>query len=199
MILLDPARSSDECCCFIGTTAAIIGAIGAATSAGATIYGAHKQSEASDKATAAQTQANEQALQFQREQAEYQAQQEEVNRRANYDQWAAKRRYQGSIGQMLGLGSSEVPAYVPGITPHFTGGPARGSFGQMVNAGPAMGAQAPPMASMMPRGPMPFGAAVAGGTPMPGAVPGVDPRLMAGNGGYVDPRRRLGSFGQMVA
>lgn len=156
------ASQSDK---FIGTTAAIISAIGAATTAGASIYGAHKQAgaasdaaklttDAANHAADVQARSNAEALAFERQQADYQAREMEVDRRANYDQQAAKLRRIGSIGQMLGLGGVEIPAYVPSAPANFSAGP------------PAPGA---PAAGLPTAPPMPasFGAML----DQPGRVP----------------------------
>jgi hypothetical protein len=161
---------------FIGTTAAIISAIAMGAGAAASVYGAHKQADSAteaaklstDAATHAadvQAQSNREALEFQRQQAEAEWQNSEVNRRGNYDQWAAKRRNIGSIGQFLGLGGGgDIPAYVPSVDPRFVAGgaPAAGA--------PAAGATGGP-GGPAPRRP-----------PASTAAP-IDPRLLGGNTG----------------
>jgi hypothetical protein len=101
--------------CFgIGT-----GVAGAAQAAG-TVAAADITAGATKDAAAKQLQANEEAVQFEREQAQQAALQAETDRKANYGQWAAHERGVGTIGQMLGLGGKEIPDYVPGIAPTFT-------------------------------------------------------------------------------
>ena len=176
--------------CVATSTAVGIGI--AAGTAGAGIYAAHKTAGAAEDAAKLQTdaanhaadvegQSTAEALAFQRQQAQYQAQQDEINRRANYDQWAAKQRKVGSIGQMLGLGGVEVPDYVPGATPNFNA-PTSVGAGQT----PAAAAAAPPssigamvdnpygrsrvMPGLPAAAPLPFAATSAGGAPMPGPM-----------------------------
>lgn len=85
MIALDPERSADEICCFIGTTAAIIMAATAAASAGSSIYAANKtastaqasaatQAAAANRAAELEAQSSSSALDFTKQQeAERQA------------------------------------------------------------------------------------------------------------------------------
>lgn len=94
----------------------------AAVSGTANLIGASKQAGAQEDAAAAQLKANEEALAFEKQQAQYNAQETEVNRKANYDLMVAKAKKLGSLSQMLGLGGGpDIPAYVPGVTPNFTG------------------------------------------------------------------------------
>lgn len=58
-------------------------------------------------------------LAFLRQQAQIAQQQGEVDRRANYDQWANRERRLGSVGQALGFGGRSVPGYVPGVPQQF--------------------------------------------------------------------------------
>jgi hypothetical protein len=220
------AEQSDR---FIGTTAAILSAIGAGISAGSSIYGANKQAGAAETAAKLQTdaanhaadvqaQSNREALQFEREQAAYAAQQTEVDRHANYDQWAARQRRVGSIGDYLGFKgtANNLPAYVPGVVPDFGSAVASPS---PVNAPVSVGAgQTPAAAAMRPavmaRAPLNFGAALdARGSPARGAVPfassmppgvsAIDPAALAeiqrrqgGNVGIIPPR--YASFGSYL-
>lgn len=114
--------SADRVECFIATgTAAVIAAItaaGASTAKGVMDSRAAKnaaaiQAQASDKAVTAQTTATDKALDFQKQQADLDAQRAEANRRGDYDSWAARERRVGTLGQMLGLPAREVPDYVP--------------------------------------------------------------------------------------
>lgn len=94
--------------------AAVIGAIiSAAATTGGTIYAVKKSQQAADaslqaerETTAAQTKSNDKALSYQ-----YAA--DEANRRANYDQWAAREGRLSTLGGMLGLPARNIPAYVP--------------------------------------------------------------------------------------
>jgi hypothetical protein len=72
-----------------------------------------KQLEATKYAADAQAKAAADSLAFQRQQADYNAQVAESTRSANYDQWAAKQRQLGSVGDALGLPARAIPAYVP--------------------------------------------------------------------------------------
>lgn len=133
---------------------------------------------------------------FLREQADYTAHQAEVDRRANYGQYASNRRRIGSISQALGLGGVEVPEYVPGVESHFSNAPAP--------AGPSgWGGPPPPGATSGPQGapppPLNFGAALAGGAaaagqmaPPPGSAPTPEDLAalranMGGNTGIFNP------------
>jgi hypothetical protein len=69
MIALDPARSQDELCCFIGTTAALLLLAGAATTAGTTVYAANKSANAAEHAGTLQAKAADDQLAFAKQQA----------------------------------------------------------------------------------------------------------------------------------
>jgi hypothetical protein len=104
-------------------------------------------------ASDAQSQASANQLAFLRQQATYDAASAEANRAGNYDQWAAKQRQLGTVGQALGLPARDIPAYVP--LPAYGGGttaPAPGT-------GPA-GTVAPGVV-----GPGPGPSATSGGLP----------------------------------
>lgn len=114
----------------IGTGAAagsVGGPIGSIIGAGlglfGSLFGAHEQSAAADKAAQIQAdaaryaadqarQANEEALAFQKAQADRDFQISETNRRANYDQWAAREARVGTLAQLAGLPARQIPAYV---------------------------------------------------------------------------------------
>lgn len=81
--------------------------------------GAKQQAEAQDRATQAQTQAAQQTLAFQRQQAETDYQNQEVNRKANYQQFAARDARIGTLGEAVGLSPRRTPAYVPSIDPQY--------------------------------------------------------------------------------
>ncbi len=139
--------------------------ITAAATTGGTLYAAHKESEAANlsaaatrDATAAQTAANDKALAFQQQQAENAWRSGEADRQATYNQWRARENRISTAGQWLGLPGRDIPDYVPGIDPNFTG-----------PAAPAVAAGAAPTAAGAPTA----GAALAG---MPN---GIDPRLAA--------------------
>jgi hypothetical protein len=144
---------------------------------GSSIYGASKQAgaatdaaklstDAANHAADVQAQSNREALAFEREQADYQAQQTEINRKANYDQWAAHMQGVNSIGDFLHLGRKPIPAYVPGEPAGFAPtaaapagpgapgapGPMPANFGAMLAQPRPQAAQAAPLgfASSMP-------------------------------------------------
>ena len=89
------------------------------------LFGAHQQTSAANRAAEIQAaalkysadqqaQATAEALAFQKEQARRDYLSTETNRRANYDQWAAREaRLGNTLGVMLGLGPRDIPAYVP--------------------------------------------------------------------------------------
>jgi hypothetical protein len=79
--------------------------------------------------------ANADALKFQYANAENAYQNNEASRQGNYGLFAARERRLGTIGEEVGLGPREIPAYVPGVDPHF------GSVGDAASAGapPAAG------------------------------------------------------------
>lgn len=140
------------------TAAGIWGAGGAGTTAigvGATLFGnlfgAHMSSSAASEAAAEQAAALKysadlqakgaaDALAFTRSQAENAFQNNEASRHGNYDQWAARERRIGSVGDLLqlGLGPREIPQYVPGVDPNFGGSSApAGPGGPAAASGPA--------------------------------------------------------------
>lgn len=105
----------------------------AATAGGAVASGAlasHGVSSAADKQMQAQNYAADQQkkaadeqLAYQRQQAENTFRQQEADRKANYDQWAARQTRLNSIGAALGYGAgTTIPAYVPMTDPNYTAG-----------------------------------------------------------------------------
>lgn len=115
--------------------AAVLGPVIAAGVAGGTSLAAAKmQSGAASRAardsTAAanyaadrQAASTREALDFQRQMAQQAFREAETARRANYDQWAARERRLGSIGELLGYGSRGIPEYVGGVDPQFDAPP----------------------------------------------------------------------------
>lgn len=110
-------------------------AIAGAAAGGASIYGAHKTSSAANRAADLTTQAAnhgadlqkqaaDDALAFQKSQADAKAKQDEIDRRANYDQWAAGMDQHNRVRAALGYPTVPIPPYVPGATPTFSGPPA---------------------------------------------------------------------------
>lgn len=105
--------------------------IPAAASLFGNLFGAHKQASSADHAADIQAQAaryaadvqakaQAEALAFLRSQSENAYQNSETTRHGNYDQWAARERRLGTIGEALGYGTREVPGYVAGVDPKFT-------------------------------------------------------------------------------
>lgn len=82
---------------------------------------AQLQIEAANNAAAIQAQSAREAERFQREAAQHAFRESETARRGNYDQWAARERRLGSIGELLGFGTRGIPDYVPGVDPQFVG------------------------------------------------------------------------------
>jgi hypothetical protein len=97
-------------------------ALGAGT-ATAGIVGAKISSNAASDAAAAASVSNDKALAFQKQQAENDYRNQEVARKANFDQWAAGMGAKNSVRAALGLGRITVPAYVPSVDPNFGGAP----------------------------------------------------------------------------
>lgn len=183
---------------------ALATAIGAATAttvaaskqSGAVTDAAKLQTDAANHAADVQAKSAADTLAWNKQQAEQQWQQQETDRKANYDQWAAKRRNIGSIGQFLGLGiGGDIPGYVPSVDPRYVNGgtPLPAGAGQTPAAAAAQpGAMtAPPPASIgaaVTNGPTRTVVPFHGMLPPPPASPsGVDPRLMGGNTGVVPP------------
>ena len=104
-------------------TATLIAGLSAAGAAGAgAAIGSRAQSNAARQQTAAanyaadvQERTSREALDYQRQQAEEEARRYEIDRRANYDQWAARENRLGALSQMWGLGARPIPGYVPGV------------------------------------------------------------------------------------
>jgi hypothetical protein len=81
--------------------------------------GGRAQAKASRYAADLQDQGSLRSLDFLKSQAQNSWQNDEVNRRANYDQWLAGERRVASVGRALGYGQREIPAYVPTVDPRF--------------------------------------------------------------------------------
>lgn len=97
----------------------------------ANIYSANKQASTADKAAQiaadaskygvdAQTAASQAAEKFAREQGEYAYQASETANKANYGQYLAREHRLQSVGDLLGAGPRETPAYVPQPDPNYT-------------------------------------------------------------------------------
>lgn len=112
--------------------------IGAGIGLFGSLFGAHMQSQAASESAqieaAAQkyaadlaAKANADTLAFTKGQAENAFQNSEASRQGNYGMYAAAQRRLGSVGQLIGAGPREIPAYVPGVDPNFTGGASTGA------------------------------------------------------------------------
>lgn len=128
------------------------------------IVGAHKQSKAATHAadlvsTATshaadlEAEANAKELAFKQEQAKRDYMTAEANRRANYDQWRAREGRLGTLGEMIGQGSRQLPEYVPLPAYSETGAPNQPGGGGTNERGPVMppgsvGSYLPPRGSM---------------------------------------------------
>ncbi len=105
----------------IATSTAIALAV-AGASAGASVYSAHRQADAAEEAARlqsqgvqsgqqAQTQANNAALEFQKQQAEVERQRYEQSQRLNYGEYARRAAAARNIGQAFGFDLGPVPSY----------------------------------------------------------------------------------------
>lgn len=96
---------------------------GAAMSSHGVSSAADKQMQAANYAADQQKKAADDQLAYQRQQAENTYRQQEADRKANYDQWAARQTRLNSIGAALGYGAgTSIPAYVPIADPGYTTG-----------------------------------------------------------------------------
>lgn len=134
---------------------AAIAAAGAITSAkmqsSAAGSAANKQTAAANHAADVQGQSSREALDFAKQQAQQEATNAETTRRANYDQWASRERRLGSVGDALGYGGRDIPAYVPGAPASFTTpAPAQHADPRLLRTPPPVGSVgsylAPPVA-----------------------------------------------------
>lgn len=110
----------------LGASFWVPAAITGGTQLGGAIIGSHGANAAADKSAAGakyaadlEAKSTKEALDFARQQATSQAANDEINRKANYGLFAAREGRLGTVGQMLGLGPRQIPAYVPGQTPNF--------------------------------------------------------------------------------
>lgn len=159
----------------IGAGTAIAGIVGGGAALTGAALQSHAYGSAADEQTGAanhaadlQSQSTAAALAFQKQQAEAQWVNDEANRKANYDQWAAHEANVGSIGEWLGLGGKTIQPYVPGVDPRFLD----------ANAAPPPAGPTPAAAAARP----PMGSVGSYLTP-PSAPSGVNPALMGGNTG----------------
>src|SRR3990167_6009829 len=113
----------------LGAGTAIAGAIGGGTAiaSGAIQARAHGkaaklQTQSANYAADRQLESSKAAEAFQRQQAQATWVNQEGDRRANYDQWAARERRLGSVADALGYGQREIPGYVASIDPQFQSG-----------------------------------------------------------------------------
>ena len=107
---------------------------GGGIAAGASIYGAHKESGAVKESARRQTgaateaariedEANKREEAFQRQVKQQEWVENEAVRRANYDQWSARQRSLNAFRQKHGYGPVDIPGYVLSQDPGFGGGP----------------------------------------------------------------------------
>lgn len=135
-------------------TAIALSALAASAAAGGTVAAGAMSSHAANKgarlATDAanhgadlQAQSTREALDFQKSEAARSAANEEVTRRANYDQYVAQQRRRSTLGQMLGYAPIEIPPYVPLNTGQQPGQPGQpGPQGSPAPAGDLSAARA---------------------------------------------------------
>lgn len=110
------------------------------------LFSAKLQSDANTDATATQSKAAADALAYEKSQAAYQAQVDETNRKANYDQVAARSSQLSDLSQGLGGPSRSMPAYVPGPPSPF------GTMGGAVNPTTPPSAGTSPQTGATPAG-----------------------------------------------
>lgn len=96
-------------------------AIGAGATATGAIVSGHEQASAANNAAKIQSQSADKALQFEREQAARDQANFEATQKANYDQYAARQGDLSTLGNMVGLPSRNIPAYVPTTAGSLTG------------------------------------------------------------------------------
>lgn len=96
---------------FIGTTAAALMLASTAVGAGASLYGANKAASGANHAADLQSRASQDALAFQRGESTRDQANFEATQHANYDQWAAREGRIGQLGDLLGMGPRQIPAY----------------------------------------------------------------------------------------
>lgn len=101
------------------------------------LFGAHMQSKGADQvaeiaAAAArytadlQAKATADALAFEKASAENSFLNSEAARKGNYGFTVAREHRLGSLGEEVGMAPREIPDYVPGVDPNFTGAPRAG-------------------------------------------------------------------------
>lgn len=83
---------------------------------------ADKQMQAQNYAADQQKKAADEQLAYQRQQAENTYRQQEADRKANYDQWAARMASINSARKALGYTTVDVKPYVPMVDPQYTNG-----------------------------------------------------------------------------
>ncbi len=76
--------------------------------------------------SAAQTKSNEETLAFQKQQAENDYRNQEITRKANYDQYATGQNRLKFLDSAVGLPERQVPDYVASQDPNFLGTPSAG-------------------------------------------------------------------------
>jgi hypothetical protein len=204
----------------VGTSTAIV--IAGAGTAVASAYAAHKNSSAAEDAATKQSQSNAEALAFQKQAAENDYKNQEVARKANYDQYVAKQTAMNQVRQGLGLRPVEIPPYVPSVDPTFTGTPISQTAGgvtppdlQGADLGTMAGAGATAPATLTPQqraqqylrtqaaptgAPNFLGTSGLGGTPAPGGMmPGTLGSMAQGPGLLpIDPSQLRDAQGNLI-
>lgn len=149
---------------------------GGAMSSRAAGKSAKLQTDAANHAADVNKQAADERLAFERSQAEQVAKQAEIDRKANYDQWAAGQAQHNRVREALGYPTTPIPPYVPSAPANFGGTPAPTTGAPPNTTMPVPGAPAPPRV-------------VPTSMPMPGTVlPGMQPALMPSVGAAMAPR-----------
>ncbi len=170
------------------------------TTADAATKAAQLKTDAANHAADVTAQSAKEALAFQEAQAQNTAQNDAINREANYRLMAAKAAKFGSIGQLLGLGSVSTPDYVPGVMPNYAAGQPPPAGGPPAPAGPAAppvpDARQPVAAQALQRPVLTATAPAAAGT-SPTPAPGL---VLLPDGTYGPPGalQRLGSVGSYL-
>lgn len=107
----------------------IAAVIGAGATAGATYYSTKKNEEAANTqvnaanhAADVQGKSADEALAFQKQQAENQWQAQQQTQKANYAQWAARESRISDAAASMGMPGRTIPDYAPGVDPHFDTG-----------------------------------------------------------------------------
>lgn len=124
------------------------GIIGAKMQSGAINRGTQLQTNAANYAADKAAESSASTERFLREQAQAKWKADETANRANYDQWAAREKRLGSVGDILGYGPREIPAYVPSPDPNLGPQPQLTPQGPQ-SVGNYLNPQQPPVSTTM--------------------------------------------------